>query len=106
MTIISLIIIIDDVTAEILIGKTRALSRPRSIATSLNTKLQAAVRDVHGRLTGQFDELQEKSSANSIRSKVVSYLIENINEYKDLEPEFFNGDQPQWIRFKTIEVDV
>ena len=57
----------------------------RSLVIGMNPSLQQEKRDGHGRLQSQVQHAVETIRADGLRAEVVSYMLENYNEYKDLD---------------------
>ena len=75
----------------------------RSLVIGMDRRLQAAQRDEHGKLLNTVLHAVETGKADSLRAQAISFMWDNYDEYKDLDSETINADQPDWIRFGSMD---
>ncbi|KAL8563553.1 hypothetical protein ACOMHN_060869 [Nucella lapillus] len=75
----------------------------RSLVTGLDVNLQSAERDEHGKLTSVVMKVNEKSQADGVRARVISYMCSHFSDYADVDEHTLNADLPPWIYFSTVE---
>lgn len=75
----------------------------RSLVTGLDVNLQSAERDEHGKLTSVVMKVNEKSQADGLRARAISYMCSHFSDYADLDEHTLNADLPPWIHFSTVE---
>ncbi|KAL8618870.1 hypothetical protein ACOMHN_000877 [Nucella lapillus] len=75
----------------------------RSLVTGLDVNLQSAERDEHGKLTSVVMKVNEKSQADGVRARVISYMCSHFSDYADVDEHTLNADLPPWIHFSTVE---
>ena len=76
----------------------------RSIAVAMDTELQVAIRTEDGVPLDKKCQAKEQLQADLLRSSVVSYMNEHIDDYKDISDEsgLLNADMPPTVKFSSI----
>ena len=67
----------------------------------MDARLQNEARDDHGRLLSQVQHTVETSRADGLRDEVISYMMENYNDYKYLDLAVINSNMPH--QFASID---
>ena len=67
----------------------------------MDARLQNEARDDHGRLLRQVQHTVETSRADGLRDEVISYMMENYNDYKYLDLAVINSNMPH--QFASID---
>ncbi|KAK7478675.1 hypothetical protein BaRGS_00030060 [Batillaria attramentaria] len=78
----------------------------RSLVIGMDSRLQIADRNKHGILNSPVLNVTEKSQADGLRARVIEFMCDNYDEYKNLElqePETLNADLPTWLRYSSME---
>ncbi|KAL8625362.1 hypothetical protein ACOMHN_044505 [Nucella lapillus] len=47
--------------------------------------------------------VNEKSQADGLRARVISYMCSHFSDYADVDEHTLNADLPPWIHFSTVE---
>ena len=65
------------------------------------TEYKNGARDAYGRLLSQVQHAVETSKADGLRAEVISYLMDNYNDYKDLDLAVISSNMP--VQFASVD---
>ena len=73
----------------------------RSLVIGMDSRLQNEARDAHGRLLSQVKHAVETSRADGLRAEVITYMMDNYSDYKDLDLAVINSNMP--VHFASVD---
>ena len=73
----------------------------RSLVIGMDSRLQNEARDSHGRLLSRVKHAVETSRNDGLRAEVITYMMDNYSDYKDLDLAVINSNMP--VHFASVD---